>query len=115
LTGHMDRTQVRISLGQAGSLIVSFEPSDTQVTDGADDAWDGTKVKTSFYQARTEARRMRAAFVATQATERRPSLSAFISNAVRLEVERLERDHNGGRPWPAVETGEIPKGAPLRT
>lgn len=75
---------------------------------------EGAKVKTSFYQAGTEATRMRAAFLATQSLERRRSLSAFISNAVLSEVERLEMRYNGGRPWPPVETGEIPTGAPLQ-
>lgn len=74
--------------------------------------FDGAKVKTSFYQARHEATRMRAAFLATQSSERCRSLSAFISNAVCREVERLEMRYNGGRSWPPVDPGEIPRGVP---
>ncbi|MFF2300675.1 hypothetical protein [Arthrobacter sp. NPDC058127] len=73
-----------------------------------------SKLKVSFYQATDDGNRMRAAFVATQPVERRPSLSAFICEAVTKEVERLERLYNGGRPWPDIETGQVPKGAPLR-
>lgn len=114
LPDHMDTAQVRIHLGQPGSVVVKFDP-DTRPIVPTDALPDLAKVKTSFYQTNDEARRMRAAYVATQAAERRPSLSAFISGAVLLEVERLERDYNDGRPWPAVEAGEIPKGAPLQT
>lgn len=73
-----------------------------------------TKRKESFYQATADSKRMRAAFLATQFVERRSSLSAFISEAVMKEVERLEGLHNDGCPWPDTGVGKIPKGAPLR-
>ena len=71
--------------------------------------------KTSFYQDPEDGGRMRAAFVNTMTTEDgAASLSEFIAKAVAKEVERLEAEHNKGKPWPAVTPRQTPKGPPRR-
>lgn len=68
--------------------------------------------KTSFYQSPEDGARMRAAFVNTMVPEGLGSLSEFIARAVAREVERLEAQYNEGKPWPAVQPRQVPKGPP---
>lgn len=70
--------------------------------------------KTSFYQERVAADRMRAAFLNTQSVTGFSSLSEFINAAVDEKVAGLEQDHHGGRPWSPLGAGEIPQGKPAR-
>jgi hypothetical protein len=120
-----DAEHVRVKVPRRAVVTVIVESVDKDTVDEicadegdtvtlAEASGDGPKVKTGFYQAPVEAARMRAAFLATQSLEHNRSLSAFISTAVRREVERLEMRYNDGRSWPPVETGEIPAGAPIR-
>lgn len=69
--------------------------------------------KVSFYQDPLDTDRMRGAVLHTMAREGFRSQSDFIQRAVMREVERLEQLHNGGKPFPSVEAGEMPKGRPL--
>jgi hypothetical protein len=114
MTNEPGVAEIRITVSGAEPVIVTFDPKVTVAPGPAADAEDQPKVKASFYQTRAAAGRMRAAYVATQAMERHRSLSAFIQHAVGLELERLENLYNDGAPWPSLEAGEIPKGAPLR-
>ncbi len=41
------------------------------------------------------------------------SLSQFIHQAVMAEVQRLERKHNNGQPFPSVGARELPQGRPM--
>ncbi|MDQ0030897.1 ParB family protein [Arthrobacter bambusae] len=75
----------------------------------------GSKVKTSFYQYRNEARRMRAAHRAMQSTGQVRSLSDFISFAVLKLVESQESHYNAGKQWPPVKARQIRRGAPLQS
>jgi hypothetical protein len=66
--------------------------------------------KVSFYQDLEDTRRVRAAVKATREDR---NMSGFIHDVVMAEVERLEQLHNGGRPFPGGEPGELPTGRPL--
>lgn len=106
--------EIRIKVRRPEQVIAKFDPGVVEPARPPADYSERPKVKTSFYQSSAEAGRMRAAYLATQATERHGSLSAFIDHAVRVELERLESLHNDGKPWAPVKIGDIPKGAPLR-
>jgi hypothetical protein len=56
---------------------------------------------------------LRAAYWHTAAREGHRSWSAFVADVMRRERARLETLYNGGRPWPPVESGELPTGRPL--
>lgn len=71
--------------------------------------------KTSFYQDTEDADRMRAAIFYTLTTEGKRTLSEFINDAVKTEVERLERKYNDGKPFPPVKARELPQGRPMGT
>ena len=43
------------------------------------------------------------------------NLSQFIHKAVMKEVERVEAEYNGGKPWPAVKANDMPQGAASHT
>ncbi|MFK4299419.1 hypothetical protein ABH924_004602 [Arthrobacter sp. GAS37] len=115
LTVGTDGARVRIII-QPGNERSQREPAphDDVALSQTSHAESPAKPKVSFYQSTRDGKRMRAAFVATQPLERRASLSAFICEAILREVQRLERQYNGGRQWPDVEAGQIPKGAPVR-
>ncbi|MFF2317854.1 hypothetical protein ACFVTE_16470 [Arthrobacter sp. NPDC058097] len=68
--------------------------------------------KTSFYQERVAADRMRAAFLNTRAITGFASLSEFINAAIEEKVAGLEQAHNDGCPWSPLGAGEIPQGKP---
>jgi hypothetical protein len=104
------QNEYELTVGTEGEPPPNEEVALSQTNNGESPA----KPKVSFYQSTRDGKRMRAAFVATQPLERRASLSAFICEAILREVQRLERQYNGGRQWPDVEAGRIPKGAPLR-
>lgn len=76
-------------------------------------AKEPAKKKVSFYQDETRTAHARGAHLYTMAHERRKSLSEFIDNAVMAEVERLEAKYNDGKPFPPVQSGEIPQGRPM--
>lgn len=67
----------------------------------------------SFYQDTDDTARVRAAVLNTFHTEGPRSLSEFIHRAVMAEVQRLEKRHNDGRPWPGVGARELPQGRPM--
>ncbi|PYF96387.1 hypothetical protein SAMN05216184_11947 [Georgenia satyanarayanai] len=69
--------------------------------------------KVSFYQDEDDTARVRAAILHTNHIEGPRSLSEFINHAVMAEVERLERKHNAGQPWPGVGARELPQGRPM--
>lgn len=105
--------EIRITIMGPGPVVIACDPEvEVERLPGAG-AGDRPKVKMSFYQTSAEAGRMRAAYIATRAKEQHRSLSAFIEHAVGAELKRLEDLYNDGSPWPSLEAGEIPKGAPL--
>lgn len=67
----------------------------------------------SFYQDPQDTARVRGAILHTQVTEGSRSLSQFIHQAVMAEVTRLERKHNGGKPFPRIAARELPQGRPM--
>lgn len=67
--------------------------------------------KVSFYQNTEDTDRVRGAILHTMISEGNRNLSQFIHKAVMKEVERLEAEYNGGKPWPAVKANDMPKGA----
>lgn len=69
--------------------------------------------KVTFYQPQEDTARMRGAFRHTDREEGDRSLSDFIHKAVMAEVERRERKYNGGKPFPDLEAGSIPRGRPM--
>lgn len=69
--------------------------------------------KVSFYQDPEDTARVRGAILHTMTTEGSRTLSQFIHKAVMAEVERLEAKYNGGQPFPAVGTRELPQGRPM--
>lgn len=72
------------------------------------------KEKVNYYEDPVELARARAAYLHTHVDEGHRSWSEFVAAAVRREVDRLEGERNGGRPWPAVGAGELPTGRPFR-
>jgi hypothetical protein len=73
----------------------------------------GAKARVGFYQLTEDTARARAAYKWTGNQEGHRSLSDFFAAAIMKEVERLERDYNGGRPYAGIEPGDIPTGKPL--
>lgn len=113
MKGRSEIARLRLRV-EDGALLVDFDLPEAPLANSINPAPLAAKVKTSFYQPVSEAKRMRAAFLASESRERRGSLSAFITNAVRAEVERLEKRYNDGEPGSDVEVGQITRGAPLR-
>lgn len=70
--------------------------------------------KVSFYQDPEDTARVRGALrgVMNQPNAA-TNMSQFINRAVMREVERLEAEHNGGKPFAPVEAGGVPKGRPM--
>lgn len=69
--------------------------------------------KVSFYQDPEDTARLRAAYRHTLANTADRSLSDFIQRVVMAEVERLEGQYNGGKPFPSMGAGELPQGRPV--
>lgn len=69
--------------------------------------------KVTFYQEKTDTDRVRGAILHTIPQEGVRTLSSFVNDAVMKEVERLEREYNGGKPFPPARSGELPQGRPL--
>lgn len=69
--------------------------------------------KVSFYQDRADTDRIRGAILNTIPYEGVRTLSQFLSAAAMKEVERLEQQYNGGKPFPPVSPGGLPQGRPL--
>lgn len=67
----------------------------------------------SFYQEKEDTDRIRGAIMHTIPYEGVRSLSQFLSGAAMKEVERLERQYNGGKPFPPVGAREMPQGRPM--
>ncbi|WP_143458844.1 hypothetical protein [Leifsonia sp. ALI-44-B] len=61
----------------------------------------------------TDQARIRAAFMATNSSERHGSLSDFITQAALEKVAQLEQKYNGGEPWPPLDAGDVPTGRPI--
>jgi len=72
-----------------------------------------SKHKLSIYQDPEDTARLRAAFRLALAEGKDRSFSDFINRLLMTEVERLEAQHNGGRPFQGVGAGEIPTGRPV--
>ncbi|MEJ5914247.1 ParB family protein, partial [Pseudokineococcus sp. 1T1Z-3] len=71
------------------------------------------KRKVGYAQDADDTARARAAYNWTRANTGTRSFSDFIANAVMAEVERLEKEYNGGKAWAGMHAGEIPTGRPL--
>jgi len=71
------------------------------------------KRKVGYVQDPDDTARARAAYNWTRANTGTRSFSDFIANAVMAEVERLEKQYNGGRAWAGMHAGQIPTGRPL--
>jgi hypothetical protein len=69
--------------------------------------------KVSFYQESADTDRIRGAILNTIQQEGYRTLSQFLSTAAMKEVERLEQQYNGGKPFPAVAAGGLPQGRPI--
>lgn len=69
--------------------------------------------KLTIYQEPEDTDRMRGAMVGTIPHEGFKTLSKFVQEAIMEKVERLERQYNGGEPFPAVGPGVIPAGRPM--
>ena len=54
-----------------------------------------------------QAERIRAAYLGTRAILPPSTLSEFLEAAVLETIERLETEHNTGRPWDVPSAGEI--------
>lgn len=111
MTLDRDRACVRITIARNGPVNLSVEEAEASAAHPGHPK--PPKLKTSFYQPPDEAGRTRAVFMATRAWERHSSFSAFVCNALRAEAERLEQKYNQGAPWPSVDVGDLPKGAPF--
>lgn len=72
-----------------------------------------SKHKLSIYQDPEDTARLRAAYRHTLAASTDRSFSDFINRVLMTEVERLEAQHNGGKPFQGVGAGEIPTGRPV--
>ncbi|WP_458117292.1 ParB family protein [Arthrobacter sp. D2-10] len=62
------------------------------------------------YFTQEDAGRVRAAFLSTGAAEGYASVSDLIEKAVLKEVRRLQRKHNGGKPFEPVPPGALRTG-----
>jgi hypothetical protein len=62
------------------------------------------------YYTEEQAGQIRAAFLAAGQAEGDASVSDFIIRATMREVKRLQRKHNGGKPWLPVEAGGLRRG-----
>ena len=69
--------------------------------------------KVSFYQSTEDTDRIRGAIMHTIPYEGTRTLSQFLSGAAMKEVERLEAQYNGGKPFPRVGARELPQGRPM--
>lgn len=55
---------------------------------------------------------LRATVLGLQAQGHRISLSDFCAAAIAVEINRAQRDHHDGKPWPTGTT-RIPPGRPI--
>jgi hypothetical protein len=62
------------------------------------------------YFTQEDAGRVRAAFLSAGAVEGYASVADLIEKAVLKEVRRLQRKHNGGKPWEPVPPGALRTG-----
>lgn len=60
-------------------------------------------IKATFNLPESLVNEARAAVVALAAPPVRLTLAALVEKALRVELDRLEKAHNGGRPFPPVE------------
>jgi hypothetical protein len=67
----------------------------------------------SFYRSTEDTDRIRGAIMHTIPYEGTRTLSQFLSGAAMKEVERLEAQYNGGKPFPRVGARELPQGRPM--
>jgi hypothetical protein len=67
------------------------------------------------YFTQKDADQVRAAFLSTGPAEGYASVTDLIEKAVLKEVRRLQRKHNGGRPWEPVPPGGLRPGRRTRT
>ncbi|MFJ2355623.1 hypothetical protein [Frigoribacterium sp. NPDC087798] len=78
---------------------------------GADKPRSKYPPKVSFYQSTEDTDRIRGAIMHTIPYEGIRTLSQFLSGAAMKEVERLEIQYNGGKPFPQVGARELPRAA----
>lgn len=72
----------------------------------------GGKVRVTMYLSEALHQQARTATLAIGATGAEPaSLSALFDDALRRELDRLGRLHNGGKPW-SPHRGRLPGGRP---
>ncbi|WP_459645167.1 ParB family protein [Kineococcus sp. NUM-3379] len=72
------------------------------------------KKRVGYYQTPSETDRARGCYEYTRLATGYRSFSDFIAAAVMEKCEALERQYNGGEPFPAMEPGELPTGRPLQ-
>lgn len=71
------------------------------------------KIKVAYYQEAEDAERVRGAFQQVAHLEGYHTFSDFHCAVVMREVERLERIHNGGKPFEGARPGTGRLGRPL--
>ena len=86
---------------------------DAAAPTGADKPRSKYPPKVSFYQSTEDTDRIRGAIMHTIPYEGTRTLSQFLSGAAMKEVERLEAQYNGGKPFPRVGARELPQGRPM--
>ena len=72
------------------------------------------KVRSTYYLTADTVERARNAAVTLMGPPTFETLAAIVERGVRAEVERLERKHNKGKPFPA-RAAELKGGRRLRT
>lgn len=63
---------------------------------------------------RDDAEQMRAVVKAVGMEEGYASVNDLVEAAVRRELRRIQRNHNGGRKWPGVPSGQLRPGRRTR-
>lgn len=71
------------------------------------------KPKITIYQDAEDTARLRAAYRHTFAESNDRSFSDFVVRILMAEVERIEAEYNGGKPFEGVEPGRLARGRPL--
>ena len=91
------------------SPVVSPGTRTSRVTGQQTETLKAYPPKVWFYQDREDTARLRAAYRHTLANTSDRSLNDFIQRVVVAEVERLENQYNGGRPFPSVSRRRPPR------
>jgi hypothetical protein len=71
------------------------------------------KTKVGYYALPSATARAKAAFMNMPAHLRPASWTDFIAAAVMEKTQRIEAEHNDGKPWPTA-AGQVARGRPVR-